>query len=270
MKLKLTLIAVAILAAAILPFAQTINNNTGGGGGGTGLSGLTTNAVIAAASATTAATPCTGCTLDASGNYVTPGGYTAGNGSSTTGALTLKGKTSGSSVVTTVLDMTATGALTLPGVTGTIAAITGSISSGQCLHTSGTAGAITTTGSDCGAGGTTGPTGATGPTGSGGGSQGIVGSANFTVSGGAISATTYTGVISSVTRASMGHYTINFTGLSSGNYNVFWSASDNANVPHFVGTTATPQGTTSYSYTVQTASGSAFVDVGQNYIIITQ
>lgn len=434
---------------------------TGATGGG--LSGLTTNAVMAAASATTAATPCTGCTLDSSGNYVTPGSYTAGNGSSTTGAITLKGKTSGNSVVTTVLDTTATGALTLPGVTGTIPAITGSIVGTQCLHTSGTAGAITVTGSDCGAGGTTGPTGPTGatgaagtgssaasnvtpvtvsanttadqtlqevslsagylntlkqpflihgsgiftiatlqtpaltwkaklctvsgcgsgtvvtlasivtgssvastnntwnvnlkaatsttgatgalvvhgplaidlgastaiadtvyndtnaaasstidltaalfvdftvatsagnagnsftqqiatvepgssigatgptgPTGSGGGSQGIIGSANFTVSSSTISAATYTGVITSVTRTNTGRYTINLSGVSGTNYNVFWSGSDNANVPQFIGNLATPPGTTTYSYTIQNATGAAFVDIGQNYIIITQ
>lgn len=57
------------------------------GATGTGLSGLTTNAVTRAASSSTIDTPCATCTLDSSGNYSTPGSFSAGVGGSVAGAV---------------------------------------------------------------------------------------------------------------------------------------------------------------------------------------
>ena len=49
--------------------------------------------------------------------------------------------------------------------------------------------------------------------------QTIIGSANFSISGGAITSPTYTGVVSGATYTGVGNYTINLSGVATANYN---------------------------------------------------
>lgn len=76
----------------------------------------------------------TGCSIDSSGNIVTAGSITSGNGSSTTGQLKLKGASSGNTVTMTVGASTAAGTFTIPGVTGTAAYSVSAGTSGHCVQ----------------------------------------------------------------------------------------------------------------------------------------
>lgn len=132
----------------------------------------------------------------------------------------------------------------------------------------GSSGATGPTG-PAGATGSAGPTGPTGPTGSGGGggSAAIVGTAQFVVSGGVIGATRLTGVVSSVTRTSLGIYVAHFTGLIGTNYNAFAFCGDNSVAPFTTGS-GTPLTNTSYAWSYQ--STSAFVDCSTNNFMVVQ
>lgn len=132
---------------------------TGPAGGG--LSGLTAGAIVNAATPTSVQTPSATTTLDSSGNIATPGSVTAGNGSSTTGVLNLKGKTSGNTVKRTVSDTTAAATITDPGTTGPSLVNNGTPTSGQCPQYSGTDGTVISVA--CGGGGGGSGVGATVP-----------------------------------------------------------------------------------------------------------
>jgi hypothetical protein len=85
--------------------------------------------------------------------WVSPA-LTIGNAGSTTGQLALAGATSGSTILQPAA--AASGILTLPAATGSIPYYTGSPTSGNCVSW-GSSGALSDTGSACGAGGITVP-----------------------------------------------------------------------------------------------------------------
>lgn len=185
----------------------------GGGGSGTvtvvGSGTLVNGACVTGGGTTTLQTPATTCTIDSAGNVHASSGI-FGAGSGLTGYANFAGHTSGGQGFT-VNDI---------GGTDTLYVLPSGTHSGYFLADGGSATCPTL------------PSGApsncealTWSSGSGGGgTQNVIGSANFTVTGGTIGglctgAPCLTGVVSAVNRVTTGEYSLTLSGISAATYN---------------------------------------------------
>lgn len=113
---------------------------------------------------------------------------------------------------------------------------------------------------------------AVGISGAGGGSQNIIGSANFTISGGAITGLTKTGVVSAANYVTAGEYSLTLSGVSTANYNTliqFGNPGGPAAVPAITSPTPTTTLVTFGACQPSTNCGS-FVEQSIVNVIITQ
>ncbi len=96
------------------------------------------------------------------------------------------------------------------------------------------------------------------------------GSAFFNITAGTITNLAVTGVISSVTYTSTGHYHVTLTGVSSATYKPLFSAGDNTNTAQFLVYPTANYLTSGFDYQVCNSNCSAFIDQALNFIVISQ